>query len=293
MRNFEQFIAVDWSGAKAPKSGKSIAVAQAHKQTKSVTMPPPPDGGNWSRQDVADLIGEVVRRQERTLIGVDCNFGYAAEVGRQQLGPSYSYQDLWRAVEQTSADQADFYAEGFWTDDRYKKAFWISGEQNGFVLPRRKTEEACGTQGYGFPESPFKMIGPKQVGKGGLAGMRMAHYLKSRYGDRVCVWPFEHMDADKAWVVITEIYPRLFLSMAGHGIKKVTQRDELERVLKFFETTAPDIESFSDHDSDALISTAGLRHLCGNGLEIPEHLSGPCGMTGDAARCEGWIFGVR
>lgn len=293
MENFDQFIAVDWSGAKAPKSGKSIAVAKAQRQSKDISMLAPPDGGSWSRQDVADLIGRYINEGTRTLAGVDCNFGYAVEVGRQQFGSCCSYQHLWQTVEETSKTLDDFYAGGFWTHDHFKKYFWTSGKQNGFTLPRRQTENTCGAQGFGYPESPFKMIGPKQVGKGGLAGMRLAHYLKSGYGDRVCVWPFEQNKADQASVVVTEIYPRLFLRMAGHGVKKVTRREDLESVLGRFDSHAPELEKFSDHDSDAMISAAGLRYLCGAGKTVPNHYSAPDNMTRQAVQCEGWIFGVR
>ena len=199
MRKFDTFIAIDWSGAKSPEKTGAIAAATCHANdtdTISVTTE------NLRRGDIAHLLEHCLSRGGRTLVGIDCNFGYAAEIGDRQFGPGWDFTTLWREVDDHSRDLPDFYAKGFWTSAKYRSFFWTSGKQNGFKLPRRRTEQECGNQGYSFPESPFKLIGPKQVGKGGLAGMRLARYIKNRHGGQIAVWPFEMAQFDNAKIVI-------------------------------------------------------------------------------------------
>jgi hypothetical protein len=44
---------------------------------------------------------------------------------------------------------------------------------------------------------------------------------------------------------------------------------------------------FTDHDTDALIAAAGLRHIAGD-----PRVWSPPGLDALARRAEGWIFGV-
>ena len=162
---------------------------------------------------------------------------------------------------------------------------------DGFAMPRRVTEQVCGDSGYGWPESPFKLIGPKQVGKGGLAGMRLVHDLKAHLSDRLAVWPFD-ADNDGCAIVITEIYPRQFLKRAGHGNAKIRDLAGLNRVLAAMGSKPyKDPDAFSDHDADALISAAGLRMMCGTAKTVPEAIATPKAPRQTLER-EGWIFGA-
>ena len=127
-----------------------------------------------------------------------------------------------------------------------------------------------------------------------MAAQRLAYDLKNKWHNKIAIWPFAENDAcDKATLVMTEIYPRQFLMRCGHGTKKVKTAEQLNDILPYF-NAAPvtENETISDHDTDALVSAAGLRYLCGMKKSIPRQLSHPEGMTADARRCEGWIFGV-
>lgn len=290
MRNFDVFCGIDWSGAKSPVNTKSIAVSVCSRAPNSLELFP----DIRSRQAVADWI-EVQAKSlvsKRMFIGIDCNFGYARKIGAKQFGVDYSYRDLWTAVEDANQDTPNFFAGGFWGHSTYKDYFWETGKKpEGFDMPRRVTETACGEAGIGWPESPFKLIGAKQVGKGGLAGMRMAYYLKQKLGDQICFWPFERELADKAQIVISEIYPRQFIKRAGLGNKKLDAYS-LNEALAYFKTAPLCLNSVSDHDADALVSAAGLRYWCGEDVHIPNALSHPKQLSEKEALTEGWIFGV-
>lgn len=291
MKNFDRFIGIDWSGAKSPVRTRAIAVADCPQGNEAPVLEP----DVRSRTAVADYILSLSRNDERILIGIDCNFGYSQIIGEQQFGPEYDYRDLWQAVEDANTDRPNYFAGGYWAHPLHRAHFWTEGKMKpGFAMPRRKTEEVCGACGYGWPESPFKMIGPKQVGKGGLAGMRLVHALKQAAGDAISIWPFEGVEAaDHARVVIVEIYPRQFLHRAGHGPTKIRDAGALNIALAAMKSRKmPGNLPFSDHDADALISAAGLRFLCGSGKHIGDTLAWPPMLDETMARREGWIFGA-
>lgn len=292
MRNFDCFIGIDWSGAKSPVHTKSISVACSVAKENAVELIKPTSHRHWSRSDIANLIQSLTHKSERILIGIDANLGYARTVLAQQFGVNTDYKDLWRSVDTLSSVYPNFFAEGFWQN--WPEFFWTEGKRPDHItLPKRIVEQVCGEAGLGWPESPFKLIGPKQVGKGGLAAMRMMYFLKQKMKDQICVWPFERDIADKAQIVITEIYPRQFLKRSAHGNSKVTTLNDLGIALDYFGSRPmKDIDSVTDHDTDAIVSAAGLRWLCGVEQFIPQNISNPLSMDEEAALCEGWIFGV-
>jgi hypothetical protein len=296
MKNFDQFIAIDWSGAKSPVNTRAIAMAKCDRNASRVDL----INGPWSRQKIADYIDELVTQNKRILIGIDANFGYAKDIVQSQMGKKKNAFDLWAEVEKHSKNAPNFFAGGFWEHVNYTSYFWTSGKMpNGFQMPKRQTEITCGESGYGLPESPFKLIGAKQVGKGGLAAMRMAHYLKQTHGEKIKFWPFEKnlskngdpMPYDQAQIVITEIYPRLYIKRAGFGNQKIRHKDDLNIILKKLGADAFKPDFHSDHDSDAIISAARLKYLCGNGDYIPQKLHTPHENNRQLSM-EGWIFGV-
>jgi hypothetical protein len=289
MKNFDRFVGVDWSGARSPVNTKSISLSVSFA---GISAPIRIDHVR-SRTAVAQWIESLLAEGGRTLIGIDCNFGYAQEIAAQQFGKNYSYRDVWREIDKVNESHPNYFAGNVWSQPPHQKYFWTEGKKPaGFNLPRRVTEAACGNAGYGWPESPFKMIGPKQVGKGGLAGMRLVHDLTRRYPSQIAVWPFQPY-TESAQIVIAEIYPRLFIRQAAMGNAKIKSLAGVNAVLTHMDS---DIltgqENLSDHDADSLISAAGLRFLCGNSPNIPDTLCAPVGMDDIAMKGEGWIFGV-
>jgi hypothetical protein len=278
---FDRYIAVDWSGALGPNyAGIAVAECGAGEQAPILVAPP---SRNWRRSDFADWLAA---QDDRVLVGIDCAFALPAAAAETRLGSGYDAASLWNAIEQVCADHGDFYGGAF--ADHHAKLFWRSGKRPvDFAEHHRTTEIACRDQGLGAPESPLKLIGAKQVGKGGLAGMRTLGALKRRLGDAFAVWPFDCINS--ARMVCVELYPRLFLRMAGHGNGKVRNLDDLNRCLgalgsRLYNSSAV---AFSDHDTDALIAAAGLRHIAGD-----PRVWSPPGLDALARRAEGWIFGV-
>ncbi|MBU6235492.1 MAG: hypothetical protein KGQ41_06575 [Alphaproteobacteria bacterium] len=294
MRNFDSFIAIDWSGAETVYT-KSIAVAACrHDALCPSVISGPHKSGYWSRADVGKYIKQLAEGSKRVLVGIDCNFGYARAVSEAHFGTGHTAYEQWAHVDAANRDLPNYFARNFWRDPRYAPYFWTELHRPAvFAPPRRLTEQTCGDSGYGWPESPFKLVYSKQVGKGGLAGMRLAHDLQKSCGHRVAFWPFDDKEKqNKATVVVSEIYPRLFIRLAGMGNAKITKTAELDKVLAKLgagPSDAPNAD-ISDHAADAIIAAAGLRFLCGRGKEVPPRYAYP---SDDARlRTEGWIFGV-
>ena len=321
IKNFTDFIGIDWSGANIKSAAGNPALAVGHCQ--SGDGPPrlvlPENGGAWTRQAIADFILAFSREspERRILIGIDCNFGYCHAVGVRQFGASYTSYDLWQAVEKAATekppDSQDFYSQDFYAGAYarhpvFGQAFWTKGPQPDWFIAEklmRQTEKHCIAQSLGRPESPFKLIGAKQVGKGGLAGMRMGLFLKEQLGSDLCIWPFEKDTCGQARTVITEIFPRQFLVRAGFRQQKIHSASDFtdalyrlgvcadaNQVLPLLSTLDFAQDRTISDKTDALCAAVGLRMLCGQKDHVPVDLFHPPAMTRAAQICEGWIFGV-
>ena len=283
---FPRFIAIDWSGARGKRyAGVAVAECEAGDAAPRIVDSP---AGWWSRTAAFHWLLKTLERGP-ALVGIDCAFSLPFEVaGRCFANPeSATVFDLWDLVESVTADEPDFAGGAFAEHPDYGADYWRSGLQPDWYRdPHRLTERMCRADGYGSPQSPYKLIGSKQVGKGGLAGMRMLRALKRAAPDRVAVWPF---DAPRpGQTVFCEIYPRLFLKRAGFGLRKIRDAADVDAALAFLGSRPAGLAaSVTDHDADALVSAAGLRWLAGR----PEVWSPPA-LDERARRQEGWIFGV-
>jgi hypothetical protein len=284
--SFDRFVGVDWSGATGRNySGIAVADCRAGDGTPTLIAPP---GRRWRRTDFVDWMAAQVARGERLLVGIDCAFALPAPTAAGLLGENYTAAALWAYIDAACGDAADFFGGAFAQHERHSSHFWHSGPRPvGFAELHRATERACRAAGLGSPESPLKLVGARQVGKGGLAGMRVLHTLKQRLGGRFAVWPFDAIET--ADIVCIELYPRLFMKMGGHGNGKIRTLAALNRNLAALDAmpyTDP-AETLSDHETDALVAAAGLRFIAGD-----RAVWSPVGMDSLAIRAEGWIFGV-
>jgi hypothetical protein len=283
---FDRFVGVDWSGATG-KAYSGIAVAACREGSIPPRLIAPPLR-RWRRTDFADWVIAQAGAGERLLIGVDCAFALPAAMAGGFLGDGYSASTLWAHIESICGKADDFFGGGFADHEAHARLFWRSGSRPaGFAEHHRATEQACRAAGLGAPESPLKLVGARQVGKGGLAGMRVLHALKLRLGDAFAVWPFDPVD--RALIVCVELYPRLFMRMAGHGNAKVRTLDEMNRCFAALGTSLypENGATFRDHESDALVAAAGLRFIAGE-----RAVWSPDGLDSLGRRAEGWIFGV-
>jgi len=285
---FDTFVGVDWSGAKGSRH-RSIQVAMCEPGDGSPHLVPPP-GGAWSRRAVLDWIIDA-RRRSRVLAGFDFSFtvpfvdrGAYFPSSRRQLSKA---EDLWAEVDRVAADGGDFYAGAFVETTPFAAHFLTPREIGARFSRRHKVvERACVTQGLGWPETVFHLIGPKQVGLGSLAGMRLLAALR-REAPEICVWPFDPLQEGRSTIV--EVFPRAFLAAGGEGTAKVRSSRSLNNVLASYGTrfVAPP-GLLDDNVTDAVITAAALRAW----TDIAA-LWRPPAMDATVRRTEGWIFGIR
>ncbi len=288
MRNFDSFVGIDWSGAKTP-SKNAIAIATCSSSGRLSID----NTILWTRQAAYDRLCQLIESDDRALVGMDFNFSFSEEIGTAWLGPEYTIGSLWNLIENCNAQHENFYGGDIIEDPKFKSYFWVNGKKPAdWAGYTRQTELACAEQGLGFPENPCKLIGPKQVGKAGLSGIRVLNALKKKYGSRLAIWPFDSIDiCNAAHVVFVEIYPAFFLNKQGWKSKKIHKRDDLERFIAGRAILEAGI-AIDEHSADAIISAVGLWDMCGRGDEILWDSIDLRGVSPKKLIREGWIFGV-
>lgn len=284
---FDSFIAIDWSGA-AGRRYRGIAVAECGPGTDAPRLIPPPNGDWWSRTDVARWLRTRLGHGT-VLAGFDFAFSFPFDkAGRYFPDPdSATAFDLWDWVDTISGGAQDFLGTPFIDHPGYIEDFWTSGPKPAtYVDARRGTERVCARESLGSPQSPYHLIGSKQVGRGSLAGMRLLADLRRAAPDAVAFWPFQDPAAGR--LVCVEIYPRLFLRRAGFGTAKVRAPADLDRCLEALGSEPAGLgRDFDDHEADAIVSAAGLRRFA-----FLPGIWAPADLDGRARRQEGWIFGA-
>ncbi|EIT72229.1 MULTISPECIES: hypothetical protein [Hydrocarboniphaga] len=269
---FDGFVAIDWSGASGPAYA-GIAVARCRAGMAAPQLVRPADArGRWTRSAVFDWLVAEGDRNQRLLVGIDMAFALPA--------PFEAPPQLWARIETHCAQDADFtghrYVEG---DTR----FWRSGKQPAdWIGHQRPAELACIAQGLGHPQTPLKLIGPKQVGLGTLAGARLLHRLREQRPARWAIWPFDDVARDDRRSACVEIYPRLFIRKAAGGNAKLRSGAALDAALQALGSEPAGLVHFDDHQADAIIAAAGLRRTAEDRAL----------WRAGAGQERGWIFGV-
>jgi hypothetical protein len=284
MRSFDSYIAIDWSGADGRYGGISVATCAPGSTAPRLV---PPDGGRWTRAAVAGWLDGELKSGRRLLIGCDFAFGLPYEEHGYLAGAAPELADifaLWDAIDDASAGAGDFGCAPVLADPRFAPLYWQRGRQPAaWILRQRRAERACAAATGTHPECVFKLIGAKQVGKASLTGIRVLRHVHLHNRSRLAVWPFEPIGTKS---VLAEIYPTLFRKQAAGTRAKLRTRQALNAGLRRLGARGVAARTLSDHDTDALISAAGLRRAMGEG-------SGWLAQPIDPrVRREGWIFGV-
>ena len=242
-------------------------------------------GHVWSRREVLDwLVDEAAAAP--TLFGFDFSFAPPL-IERGSYLPGEDVPDaakaFWAYVDGRCEDE-DLGAASF-LEQAHRPHFYFGkadGEKARFMW-FREVEKRLNAAGGGKAATVYDAIGAAQVAKASFAGMRLLHRLQGR----VAVWPMDRIGAGESAVV--EIYGRLYLRRAGGRGTKIRTAQALDSALAALDappvgmTRAP-----SDHESDALVTAAGMMHV----LEREADAFAPLALTPRIAATEGWTFGV-
>ncbi len=285
---FDTFIAIDWSGAKGRYDGIAVAKCNAGRSAPCLVTPM---ASRWTRSEIVNWICRQLDGKQRLLIGLDFAFGFPFEgqdVGylggrAKQLDSVFS---LWELIEEKCCVDPDFGCTTFIEDPVYASLFWKSGPlPEAWVERKRRTELACVEATQTRPETVYKLIGSKQVGKSSVTGIRVLNQIRSAKKECVSFWPFDEVRGS----AIVEIYPTLFRKSGTGSVAKLRSQD-LKTALAVLGSDSMHRSrsgDLSDHETDALISAAGLRSLA----RIPATWSHP-ELASPRVQREGWILGV-
>ncbi len=281
MRRFAAFVAIDWSGAKGSRH-KGIAIAEARGAAAPRLIRP---NHVWSRAEVLDWLLKRAAA-EPTLFGFDFSFAppliERGEYLPGESGVPSTAREFWDYVDRVAQDE-DLGAASF-LEQAHRKHFYFGvadGVKSTFVR-FRQCDQALNAQGGRKTASAYDAIGAAQVAKASFSGMRLLH----RINGKVAIWPMDPLPTSGSAVV--EIYTRIYLRRAGLSGRKLRSRAELNQALAGL-GSAPARLRFepNDHQTDALVTAAGMRALAAD----PGAFA-PSGLTPDIARSEGWTFGV-
>jgi hypothetical protein len=280
---FTRFAAIDWSGAKG-KRHKGIAIALADTGDGAPKLLRPDHV--WSRVEVLDWL-LAMADEAPTLFGFDFSFAPPiAERGEYLPGepgiPS-SARDFWAYVDRRCDDE-DLGASSF-LERTHRRHFYfgIADGVKARFMHFRQCDARLNAQGGRKTASAYDAIGAAQVAKASFSGMRLLHRLDGR----VAIWPMDKLPERGSAVV--EIYTRIYLRRAGLRGTKLRSRAQLNFALKALGSRPARLRfEPNDHQTDALVTAAGMRALA---LAEPSAF-GPEGLTAGIARTEGWTFGV-
>jgi hypothetical protein len=222
-----------------------------------------------------------------TLFGFDFSFAPPiAERGEYLPGepdiPSTA-RELWAYVDRR-CDDDDLGAASF-LEQTHRRHFYFGiadGVKAGFVH-FRQCDRRLNALGGRKTASAYDAIGAAQVAKASFSGMRLLHRLDGK----VAIWPMDPLPEHGSAVV--EIYTRIYLRRAKLPGTKLRSRVELNRALGALGSRPARLRfEPNDHQTDALVTAAGMRALAMNepGAFAPE------GLTPELARTEGWTFGI-
>ena len=278
---FASTVAIDWSGAKGRRH-KGIAIAEARGDDAPRLVRP---GHVWSRCEVLDWLLERAA-QELTLFGFDFSFAPPfAERGAYlpgEQGVPDNARDFWAYVDALSDDE-DLGAASF-LERVHRRHFYFGiadGVKADFVR-FRQCDARLNAQGGRKTASAYDAIGAAQVAKASFSGMRLLHRLSGQ----IAIWPMDPLPDNGSAVV--EIYTRIYLRNAGVSGKKLRTRANLNQALAGLGSRPVRLRfEPNDHQTDALVTAAGMRAHLSNPLAFE-----PPGLTPELARTEGWTFGI-
>jgi hypothetical protein len=283
--DFNNFIAVDWSGDKS-KFQKGISVAQCPMGRYAPKIIKPEDR-YWSRSSLIKwLLKEVT--EKKTLIGFDFSFAYPfydcfSYYPGIKDSPISPYK-LWKKIDNINNKLANFYGGGIWSEEPYSNYYNAPNLKGTLYKSRRRFTEIEAKNKIHSPSPTFNCVGPGAVGTGSLAGMRVLNFLKNK----INIWPFNNNILQKKSVVV-EIFPTYYFRYAGIKPEKNIgyTMSKINQALSHYDCNSLPkdiiIGGPDQDDADAIVSAAAMRYFSNNRN---------CWNVPKVSQKEGWIFGV-
>jgi hypothetical protein len=205
-----RLLAVDWSGRSGRDQIEAIVLAEA-ANGQLIRL----ERGRTRAEVVDHLIAEAERGHD-LIVGLDFAFSLPAWYLRER---GLSPRELWAALAaETLTPAMRRLGLARWMSAP-EPPFWTTAAGHaalGARLEFRRTELEVRSSGV-RPQSPFKLVGAGQVGRGSLYGMQALHRLAaSGFG----VWPFDPPGRP----LVLEIFPRLLTGAVNKSSERERRR---------------------------------------------------------------------
>jgi hypothetical protein len=262
---------------------KGIAIAEASGDSAPRLIRA---GHVWSREEVLGWLSEAggeTAHPVRLRLQLRSAAQRSGEYLLGEAGIPTTAREFWAYVESRSGDE-DLGAASFLEQVAPRHFYFgiADGVKSDFMR-FRQCDRQLNRQGGRKTASAFDAIGAAQVAKASFSGMRLLH----RIDGKAAIWPMDPLPERGSAIV--EIYTRIYLRRAGMSGTKLRSRADLNRALTGLGSKPVRLRfEPNDHQTDALITAAGMRALASEESEA----FAPPGLTPHIARTEGWTFGI-
>lgn len=239
-RLFDAFIMVDWSASATPKTGKDSVWIGVIK--RDIRFRPTFEAHNPATRAAAltilrEVLGDLRRKGERTLVGFDFPLGYpegtAAKLG---LAPA-AWSSMWKFLADNVVDKPTNLnnrfavankmnrlmtnaARPFWGCPAKDAQTWLASTkpEHGDDLPPvfRRAERATQGKGKAGAKTVWQIFGNGTVGSQAIVGIPAVAALAKEMGEKAKAWPFQTGwktlkpdDTAGLEAMFVEIYPAL------------------------------------------------------------------------------------
>ena len=223
---FDTYIAVDWSAANTPKTGKDSIWISERAASGWASPSLNPATRSDAMRHLEERIAQALAASERVFIGFDFPFGYPEGVANC-IGGAPSWQALWNVLDELVSDADGNASNRFDVASELNarlspthRYFWghPPGRDYGYLGPKKDrlaygviAEKRLVEQRAKSAQPVWKLAGVGSVGSQALLGIPRLNQLRARFGEQIAIWPFEtdfERDLSRP-VVIAEIYPSL------------------------------------------------------------------------------------
>jgi precorrin-8X/cobalt-precorrin-8 methylmutase len=287
---FDRYIAVDWSAANGPVTGKdSVWIGESVRTASGIELRPSrnPRTRSAAMAIIEDMLLDALSRGQRVMLGFDFVFGYPLGAAFALAGEP-GWQAIWRTLATLVEDDDSNRSNRFEVAARLNLGLGGLGHHYWGHPPGRSYVGLESTRPAGSyiefsenriaedwsrgPQPVWKLTGAGSVGSQSMLGIARLERLRRdpRFADAMAIWPFEtgfELDLSRP-VTVVEIYP----SLLDHD-PAVQPRDRAQVeacVMRYAELDA-----------------AGI---------LEDVLAAPAGLSDEdraaVLREEGWIAGV-
>jgi precorrin-8X/cobalt-precorrin-8 methylmutase len=309
---FDRYVAVDWSAANSPVTGKdSIWIGEAVHTVSGIELRPSrnPRTRSAAMAEIEAILSDALSRRERVMLGFDFVFGYPTGAAKALTGEA-GWRALWWRLAELIEDNDNNRSNRFDVAARLNLQladaghyYWGHPQGHEYVglAPTRPTasyaeigERRIAEDWSKGPQPVWKLTGVGSVGSQSLLGIARLERLRRdpRFAQHIAVWPFEtgfEVDLSRP-ITIVEIYPSLIEPRPD-----ITPRDRAQvegSVVRFAALDAAGIlvdilaapPGLSDSDREAILSEEGW--IAGVGREgiLQAPLPDAPAVTAPAAR---------